>query len=263
MHVHFIVHELFEAPGAFETWAASRRHTVTYSRLYLGESLPRTIADVDLLVVLGGPQRPDSSREQCLRFDAAAERRLIQQCVSTNKAVVGVCLGSQLLGEALGAPYEHSPETEIGNFPIWLTEAGKANDKFSHISDTVTVGHWHNDMPGLTPDAKVIAYSRGCPRQIVEFSEFMYGFQCHLEFNAEVIEFLIEASQSELSDRQEHNFVQQAAALREYDYTGMNNILFAFLDKLVAAYKAKTQEQTAHKAPGMLFTTNRDNSTSS
>lgn len=29
MRVHFIVHESFEAPGAYETWAINRGHDVT------------------------------------------------------------------------------------------------------------------------------------------------------------------------------------------------------------------------------------------
>lgn len=35
MRVHFIVHESFEAPGAYETWARNQGHDVTYSRVYL------------------------------------------------------------------------------------------------------------------------------------------------------------------------------------------------------------------------------------
>lgn len=50
-------------------------------------------------------------------------------------------------------------------------------------------------MPGLTPEAKIIAYSEGCPRQIIEYSKLVYGFQCHMEFNREVIELLIASSE--------------------------------------------------------------------
>ena len=38
-----------------------------------------------------------------------------------------------------------------------MTADGKANKKFSHFGDTLQVGHWHNDMPGLTDDAKIPA----------------------------------------------------------------------------------------------------------
>ena len=59
--------------------------------------------------------------------------------------MIGVCLGSQLIGEALGAAFCHSPE-KIGKFPVRLTDAGKANPLFEDFGSVLNVGHWHNDM---------------------------------------------------------------------------------------------------------------------
>ena len=236
MHVHFVVHESFEAPGAFETWARARGHSLGFSRVYLGDALPSAADGVDLLIVLGGPQSPATSRAQCPHFDAVAEKALIARCVTDGKAVVGVCLGSQLLGEALGATFEHSPEKEVGKFPIVMTEEGRRNPKFSHFGNGLAVGHWHNDMPGLTPQAKVLAYSEGCPRQIVEYSNLAYGFQCHMEFTPEVIELLIAAAQQEPPSLTNHRFVQPPGVLRQHDFSEMNDKLFVFLDKLAHAY---------------------------
>jgi len=238
MHIHFVIHESFEAPGAFETWVRDRGHTESYSRVYAHEPLPRSVNDIDLLVVLGGPQSPMTTKEECPYFDGAAERELISKCVAARKAVVGVCLGAQLIGEALGAMHDHSPETEIGKFPVTLTAEGKANDKFAHFGESLDVGHWHNDMPGLTEDATIIAYSEGCPRQIVAYSDLVYGFQCHMEFTKDVIERLIAASERELAALTRRRFVQQPDALRADDYDAMNQKLFIFLDKLMAAYDA-------------------------
>lgn len=237
MKVHFIVHEAFEAPGAYETWARRHGHPITYSRVYLGESLPQSPGDIDMLIVMGGPQGPDTTKEECPHFNAAAECSLIASCVDAGRIVVGVCLGAQLIGEALGASFEHSPEKEIGKFPIALTAAGRAHPHFAHFGETFGVGHWHNDMPGLTPDASVIAYSAGCPRQIVEYSPLVYGFQCHMEFTPDVVELLIAASAVELAASLSHRFVQQPDALRANDYTEMNEKLFGFLDRLAAEYR--------------------------
>lgn len=57
MHVHFIVHEAFEAPGAIENWARQRADKVTYSRVYLGELLPTSVDTIDFLIVMGGHNR--------------------------------------------------------------------------------------------------------------------------------------------------------------------------------------------------------------
>lgn len=239
MRVHFIVHESFEAPGAYETWAKNHSHDITYSRVYAGDELPANAEGIDFLIVMGGPQDPATTREQCPHFDSLAEQALIAAAVSAGKRVIGVCLGSQLIGEALGAPFSHSPEKEIGKFPVILTEDGCQDELFSHFGQILEVGHWHNDMPGLTPDAKIIAYSEGCPRQIIAYSERVFGFQCHMELTPDVVEQLIAHSEKDLSHASEYRFVDTPEALRKHDYSEMNGILFTFLDKLTARYKSE------------------------
>ncbi|MCK7464940.1 type 1 glutamine amidotransferase [Enterobacter roggenkampii] len=234
MHIHFIIHEHFEAPGAYEIWGKSRGCSLSYTRVYQGDSLPEELGGTDLLIIMGGPQSPATTREECPWFDAQAEKALISRAIEEGKTVIGVCLGSQLIGEALGAAFCHSPEKEIGKFPVRLTDAGKANPLFEGFGSVLNVGHWHNDMPGLTPQAKVLAYSEGCPRQIVQYSERVYGFQCHMELTPEVVELLIEHSQNDLRRAGEFRFVETAEKLRSHDYREMNEVLFSFLDKLTA-----------------------------
>lgn len=238
MHIHFIIHEHFEAPGAYEIWGKNRGCSMSYSRVYQGDPLPEDLQSTDLLIIMGGPQSPATTLKECPWFDAQAEKALISRAVEADKTVIGVCLGSQLIGEALGAAFCHSPEKEIGKFPVRLTDAGKANPLFEDFGHELNVGHWHNDMPGLTPQAKVLAYSEGCPRQIVQYGERVYGFQCHMELTPEVVELLIEHSQNDLRRAAEFRFVETVEKLRSHDYREMNQVLFSFLDKLAAQYDA-------------------------
>lgn len=239
MKVHFIQHETFEAPGAYLTWAKQGGHTVTFSKVYENQPIPGTAENIDLLIVMGGPQSPDTTQEECPHFNAKAEIALIQKCIKAGKAVVGVCLGSQLIGEALGARFEHSPEKEIGVSPIQLTKGGLNDEKISHFGSTLPVGHWHNDMPGLTPESKILATSIGCPRQIVAYSNLVYGFQCHMELTPEVVELLIAEEEDFLTNNTKHRFVQKPNEIRSYDYTEMNGKLSTFLDKLSDEYNNK------------------------
>jgi len=239
MHVHFIQHENFEAPGAYLQWALTRHHKTSFSRVYQNETLPQDSVMIDLLVIMGGPQSPDSSQQEYPYYDAPAEIALIKECIHTGKAVIGVCLGAQLIGEALGAIYEPSPEKEIGVFAIQLTQDGLQDEKIQHFGKSLPVGHWHNDMPGLSPDSQVLATSVGCPRQIVKYNDLVYGFQCHMELNSEVVELLIKAEKDLLHKSQAHRFVQTPDQIRGYDFTEMNNKLFQFLDHLEATYRYK------------------------
>lgn len=238
MHIHFIIHEHFEVPGAYEIWGKSRGCSLSYTRVYQDEPLPEELESTDMLIIMGGPQSPATTLKECPWFDAQAEMRLIGRAIEAGKTVIGVCLGSQLIGEALGAAFCHSPEKEIGKFPVRLTDAGKTNPLFENFGGGLDVGHWHNDMPGLTPQAKVLAYSEGCPRQIVQYGERVYGFQCHMELTSEVVELLIEHSQNDLRRAGEFRFVETAEKLRSHDYREMNQVLFSFLDKLTAQRNA-------------------------
>lgn len=237
MHIHFVLHELFEGPGALLNWATQRKCTTGFSRVYTGEQLPSSVKDIDLLVVMGGPQSPDTSLKECSYFDAEKEKAFIKEGIRAHKAVLGICLGAQLIGEALGAKYEHSPEKEIGFFPVTLTREGLQNNKFSHFGHNLEVGHWHNDMPGITANSKVMAYSEGCPKQIVEYSPLVYGFQCHMEFTPELMALLIKHSEDELKHSSLHKYVQQPATLLNNKYEEMNQKLFIFLDKLMEDYR--------------------------
>lgn len=239
MHIHFVIHEAFEAPGVYLTWAQQHHYQITYSRVYLGELLPKDIKDIDLLIIMGGPQSPATSIDECPYYDSKAEQQLIYDAIQANKMVLGVCLGAQLIGQALGANYEHSPEKEIGKYPITMTQSGQNHPLFSHFDSQLDVGHWHNDMPGLTADAVILAHSEGCPRQIIAYSDRVYGFQCHLEFTTEIIEMLISNTLNDLRHATKYRFVDTVETLRSHDYSDMNQKLYVFLDKLVAMYKSK------------------------
>ena len=237
MRVHFVIHESFESAGAYLPWAEERGYAISWSRVYAGESVPASTDGFDMLVVFGGPQSPRTTLAECPYFDAQAEQHLINQAIAARKIVVGICLGSQLIGEALGARVCQSPEKEVGHYPITLTDAGKTHPLIAHFGSPLMVGHWHNDMPGLTDQATVLATSEGCPRQIVQYGNFVYGFQCHMEFTAEAVEGLIQHSEQELADAKGKPFIRSVTEMREWNYQQMNEKLWQFLDLLVEKHR--------------------------
>ncbi|WP_293884771.1 glutamine amidotransferase-related protein [Sphingobacterium sp. UBA1498] len=236
MRIHFIQHEVFEAPGAYLAWAEKQQHEVTFSHVYRQDHLPEQIDSIDVLIIMGGPQSPDSSQIEYPYFDAKAEIAFIRRCINAGKAVVGICLGAQLIGEALSATYEHSPQKEIGVFPIMLTAEGIQDSKIAHFGSPIPVGHWHSDMPGLSPESKILASSVGCPRQIVRYTNLVYGFQCHMELTPEVVRLLIAAEEDLFLQSQSLQFVQSPDEIQAYDYSEMNSKLHTFLDLLEGAY---------------------------
>ena len=234
MRVHFVLHETFEVPGAYLKWAQERGHQVKMTKVYEREALPETVDEIDFLIVMGGPQSPDEDRATFTYYDPQAEIELIQKAMKADRYIVGVCLGAQLLSVAYGAEYEHSPEREIGVYPVDLTLEGLADPNVALFGESFDSGHWHGDMPGLTEDAVVLATSQGCPRQIIRFSPKHYAFQAHLEFDPEAVNLLIAADGEAALEAQSQTlpFVEKPEAIRAYDYQEMNAKLYAFLDSL-------------------------------
>ena len=181
---------------------------------------------------MGGPQSPIGDNSEFPYFNPKDEIDLIKKAIKADKYIVGVCLGAQLLGEAYGGTTEKSPSCEIGNFPIELTEAGLGDENIKHFGKQAITGHWHNDMPGLPDTAEILAKSKGCPRQIIKYSEKHYGFQCHLEFTKKVTELLIDSDKDLEKKSQTLPYVQSPQTIRDNDYNEMNNLLYEFLDNL-------------------------------
>ena len=234
MKVHFIQQDSWVLPGEYLAWAERHGYDVAVTKCWEYETVPES-AEADLLVVLGGCQCPATTKEECGYFDAEREKALIRSYVEAGKMVVGVCLGAQLLGEALGAPYAHSPEREIGPVKARLTPEGKNDPFFASFGDVFLAGEWHNDMPGLTEDSVIIAESDGCPRQIVRYGKYVYGFQTHMEFTHEIVAAGIEDAGGRLNCT--GRFVQTEEQMLAFDYSEMNALLSSFLDIMVEEYR--------------------------
>ncbi len=225
------MHESFESPAAIQLWAERKGFDIGYTKLYEGNIFPSE-CNFDFLVIMGGPQSPATTIEECQYFDSQKEISFVKKAIEQKKILLGVCLGAQFIGEALGAHFEHSPNREIGVFPITLTEEGKKDFIFSSFPEKMMVGHWHGDMPGLTPESKILATSEGCPRQIVRYAPKIYGFQCHFEFTPEAIEGMIVNNSHELEEYKDLPYIETAEQLKKNDFSEMNTFLFNFLDKI-------------------------------
>lgn len=223
MICHIILHADFELPGVFVPWAKHKKMTVNLYRPYAGDALP-DVGPNEPVIVMGGPQSAVNYHD----YDyLVKEVEWIKKRLAHDHPFIGVCLGAQLIGEALGAKTEKSPEKEVGTFDVTLTAEGKVHPYLQHIPHTFPVFHWHNDMPGLPNGAEVLATSEGCPRQIIEFSPRILGFQCHFEVTPALVKgFLTDAD----DDLKPSRFTQSKEQMLATDFTQMNLWLFHILD---------------------------------
>jgi len=141
--------------------------------------------DADLLVVLGGPI--GAADDDAFPF-LARERAILRQRLERGRPTLGICLGAQLMGHALGAPLEPAPHKEIGWGRVTLTEAGLRGCLSELGSPEPTVLHWHGDNVGLPDGAERLAYNEACPNQAFALGDHALGLQFHLEARPDDIE---------------------------------------------------------------------------
>jgi GMP synthase (glutamine-hydrolysing) len=181
MKISILQHAAYEGPGEIAVWAGQRGHEVAIHHLYDGGPFP-DLDSFELLVVMGGEMNIYQYRDWPW---LKPERELIAAALSAGKRVVGICLGAQLIADALGARVVQNPVYEIGWLPVtWTDEARSA---FPEVPAASTVLHWHGDTFALPPGATRLATSEGCAEQGYLIAKKCLGLQFHLEVDPELV----------------------------------------------------------------------------
>jgi len=120
----------------------------------------------------------------------AKEMTFLQQSLSMNIPVIGVCLGAQLLAKTLNTSVIAGPRFEIGMAPITLTEAGKQDPVFGSFPNTLDVFQWHGEGFEEPPGTITLASSGDYPVQAFRFGAKVYGLLFHLEMDEEGVRAL-------------------------------------------------------------------------
>ncbi|MCF8050805.1 MAG: type 1 glutamine amidotransferase [Desulfobacterales bacterium] len=194
LRIHWLQHVPFEGLGSIESWVRKKGHRLTGTRMWNAESVP-SVADLDWLIVMGGPM---SVADEALFHWLVAEKRFIQDCLAAGKRVLGICLGAQLVAEALGAKVAPNREPEIGWFPVRFDAAACAAEGWQMFSETLSVFHWHGDRFEIPQGATLLGQSVACDRQAFCHGRRVLGLQFHLETTEEGAKALIEHCQDEL-----------------------------------------------------------------
>lgn len=227
MKIHYLQHVPFEGLGNIASWVRQRGHSLSVTHLFQNAALPDPAA-IDGLVVMGGPM----SVNQEGKFSwLAAEKEFLSKYVALKKPVLGICLGSQLLAEVLGAAVYPNRYKEIGWFPIELNQAARQSPFFHNCPHRLRVFHWHGDTYDLPDGARLLASSQACRHQAFVCDDFLVGLQFHLEVTPESIASL---AQNGAADLTPGKYVQEAPLLygNTTDIKTVNGVMIQVLDNL-------------------------------
>jgi len=150
---------------------------------------PRAEPDIrryDGLVVLGGPMNVDQADHlPHLRVEMAA----IRDAMTLGRPVLGICLGAQLLAEAMGGVVHPNPVPEIGWYRLHTRPAAHGDRLLRHFEHRPNyVFQWHAYTFATPPGAVPLAWTRNCRNQAYRLGDHAWGLQFHLEADASLIE---------------------------------------------------------------------------
>ena len=191
----------------------------------------------DAAVIYGGSQMVEQAEELPYLRD---ELRWIEGWLKTEKPLLGICLGSQLLAHCLGGAVGPHREglSEIGFYPVTPTEAGRLL-----IPQDLMVYHWHLQGFEVPRSAEVLAQGETFENQAFRYGR-AYGLQFHPEITAEIQEAWLEEASHMLEHPGAHPRERQLADARRY-LAPLGDWLSDFLDHWLSPADARLPEAVA------------------
>lgn len=179
-----IRHVAFEDLGSFAHVLAERNYAIRYLEAGHDDLAALDPLADDLLVMLGGPIGVYEQEAYPFLGD---ELRLLQARLQAGRPVLGICLGCQLIAQALGSRVYSGGTKEIGWKPLILTDAGRTGP-LAAFADQTPVLHWHGDTFDLPTGATLLASSDLYPHQAFSWKRHALALQFHIETTAHGLE---------------------------------------------------------------------------
>lgn len=167
-----IQHEKDSPPGTTLDWAKLRDYHVDFWYPTEGDHPPAD-NDFELVVICGGSM--DTFEEEKYPW-LITEKSFVSKLIQSNMKIFGLCLGSQLLAEALGSSVYKHHGWEIGFVPVKNADGSELN-----------VFHYHQYTFELPVGAELIVQGDYCRNQAFKFKDNIIATQFHPESTPEWI----------------------------------------------------------------------------
>lgn len=179
MRILVFQHLDVEHPGIFRDFWHQDGHQWDAVELDAGDAIP-ALDGYDLLVVMGGPQ--DVWQEDSLTWLVAEKVAIRRWVMEMKRPYLGICLGHQLLAEALGGKVSPMQIPEVGLADVGFTGAGAADPLFAGLGEGMLTFQWHGAEISILPEGTVVlAENAACSTQAIRWGDHAYGLQYHVE----------------------------------------------------------------------------------
>jgi len=184
MEVLSIVHEGDAGTELFAPLVAEAGHRLEEWSFDRGTALPRPLERYGAVFVFGGGMHID---QEDLHPWLRDEARWLDELLGSGVPTLGICLGSQLLARAAGAPVGLLAEPEIGWSEVDLTQAGTTDPVLSVLPAKFEAFQWHHYGHGL-PSGAVELARNAASLQGFRLGETVWGVQFHPEVTEPQVE---------------------------------------------------------------------------
>jgi GMP synthase-like glutamine amidotransferase len=181
-----IKHLLVEGLGIFERFCDDAKIKLDTVELEKGDRFP-DLEGYSALWVMGGSMNVRDEQEYPWLVE---EKALIRKAVQElHLPYMGVCLGAQLLADALDGEVQPMATPEVGLLEVNLTEAGFNHPLMTGLPKTFKVLQWHGqEVKQLPSEATLLASSSHCPVQAYAVGDYAFGLQFHSEVTESTVE---------------------------------------------------------------------------
>ena len=226
--VLIVRHTATEGAGYFSEFLD--RHGIPWQllRIDAGESLPDKLNGYSGLCLMGGPMSVNDDLPWI-----APELALIREAVSQQVAVIGHCLGGQLLSKAMGGTVSANPIKEIGWGEVRVTDVDAAAEWVGE-ADSLWVFHWHGETFSIPPGGTRILDSAYCGNQAFVLNDRHLGMQCHVEMTPQMIQSWCASGTDEIANSPSP--AVQSPEVMQADMEVQTQLLHRIADKIYSRW---------------------------